>query len=125
MKILVADANLHNRENLASYLKQNGLDVVGTTSSGRQFLDQVQQMSAEIVLLDINLQNGGTIELTKQLTSLQHAPTVIILMISFDPEIEQSGLQAGAYACLAKNDGIDPIINTIQKIQSDLYGDKL
>jgi len=37
-------------------------------------------------------------------------------MTSYDAELERQGFEAGAFACLAKNDGIDPVINTIQKI---------
>lgn len=118
MRILISDAISHNRENLASYLLQRGLEVVGAVSSWNETLKLAKQSEPDIIILDINLPDVDVLELTTGLSALGKSPTVILLMVSYDPVIEQRGLQAGAFACLAKNEGIDPLVDAIQKIQN-------
>lgn len=117
MRILISDANSHNRKNLASFLLQCGLEVVGTVSSGNETQKLAKKLNPEIIILDINLLDVDVLELIKILSALEENPVVLLLMVSYDPVIEQQGLQAGAYACLAKNEGIDPLVDTIEKIQ--------
>lgn len=121
MKILIADGTPHNRKNLASYLVQNGFDVVGTAASGEEARNLSLKLLPEIIILDINLPGVNILELTASLTKSKPKPAVILLTVSHDIAAEQRGLQAGAYACLAKNAGIDPLIDTIQQIKSLFY----
>lgn len=118
MKILIADGTSHNRKNLASYLTQNGFDVVGTAASGKEAQNLALKLSPDIIILSINLPDVDLLEFIASLTKSQSKLAVILLTVSHDPEVAQRGIQAGAYACLAKNDGIDPLINTIQQIKS-------
>lgn len=111
MKILISDANLHNRRNLASFLLAEGMNVIGEAASTRETLVMTRARSADIVILDSNFTH-----LISALLATQKAPKIILLMTSHDAALEEEGLEAGAFACLAKNDGVDPIINTIQNI---------
>lgn len=117
MKILISDATSHNRENLASYLLQSGLEVVGTAALGKETLGFANELLPDIIILDINLPDVDALELITVLTELENRPAVILLLVSRDFAVEHRGLRAGAYACLAKNEGIDPVVDAIQKIQ--------
>jgi len=117
MKILVSDATPHNRQNLAAYLTQSGLNVIATAATGAETFKLVEAFTPDIIILDINLPDVEIFEFIAELQKANQASMVILLMISFDPAVEQRGLQAGAYTCLAKNDGIDPLIHAIQQIQ--------
>jgi DNA-binding NarL/FixJ family response regulator len=119
MKILISDATSHTRQNLAAYLVQRGLNVVGTAVSGKETLDLVQHLSPSIIILDIKLPDVGIFELITELQKEPQSPAVILMMVSHDPVVEQRGLQAGAFACLAKNDGIDPLIDIVYRIKSN------
>ena len=117
MKILISDAISHNRENLASYLSESGLEVVGTAASGTETLKSAKALNPEIIILDINLPDADVLELISVLAEFEKKPVVLLLMVSHDRGIEQLAMQSGAYACLAKNEGIDPLVDTIQKIR--------
>ena len=39
-------------------------------------------------------------------------------MVSHNRAVEQLATQAGTYTCLAKNDGVDPLVDAIQKIKN-------
>ena len=117
MRILISDSIPHNRENLASYLSESGLEVVGTAASGTETLKSAKALNPEIIILDINLPGADVLELISVLAAFEKKPVVLLLMVSHDRGIEQLAMQSGAYACLAKNEGIDPLVDTIQKIR--------
>jgi DNA-binding NarL/FixJ family response regulator len=121
MRILISDAISHNRENLASFLSESGLQVVGSTASGIETLKLAMETKPDIIIQDVNLPDVDALELIMALSKLERGPAVILLMVSHDPTVVKRGLQAGAYACLAKNEGIDPVVDMIQKIQKTNY----
>ena len=51
MKIMISDAVSHNRENLAAYLMQSGLDVIGTATTGKETLEQMHLLKPDITIL--------------------------------------------------------------------------
>ena len=118
MKILISDAISHNRENLANFLSESGLEVVGTAASGTETLKLAVELTPEIIILDINLPDVDAQETTISLKCSQPTVEVILLMVSHNRTVEQQALGAGAYACLAKNEGIDPLVDAIQKIEN-------
>ena len=118
MKILISDAISHNRENLANFLSESGLEVVGTAASGTETLKLAEELNPEIIILDINLPDVDAQETIISLKCSQPTVEVILLMVSHNRTVEQQALGAGAYACLAKNEGIDPLVDAIQKIEN-------
>ena len=121
MKILISDANSHNRENLASFLLETGLEVVGTAAFGKETLKLAKELNPEIIILDVNLPDVDALELIASLKS-SHSPSIVItLLVSHNSIVEHSLLQAGAHTCLAKNEGIDPLIGAIQSIQNSYF----
>ena len=117
MKILISDAISHNRDNLASFLSESGMEVVGTAASGKETLRLATVLKPDLIILDINLPDVDAQETISRLKCSQLTVEVILLMVNHNREVEQQALGAGAYACLAKNEGIDPLVNAIQKIQ--------
>ena len=117
MKILISDATSHNRENLAAYLIQSGLNVVATAGTGADTLKLVEAFTPDVLILDINLPDVEILEFIAELQNTNQALVVMLLMVSQNRAVEQRALGAGAYACLAKDEGIDPLVDAIQKIQ--------
>ena len=117
MKILISDAISHNRENLANFLSESGLEVVGTAASGTETLKLANELNPEVIILDINLPDVDAQETISRLKLSQPTVEVILLMVSHNRAVQQQALGAGAFACLAKNEGVDPLIDAIQKIQ--------
>jgi len=118
MKILISDAISHNRENLASFLSESGLKVIGTAASGIDTLKQAKIHKPDLIIMDINLPDADTLKLISILNEFENKPVVLLLMVSHDHVVEQLALQAGAKSCLAKNEGIDPLVDAIRKIQN-------
>lgn len=117
MKILISDPAVHNRQHLALYLGQSGLEVVGAAASGEETRTLAGALSPTVILLDVNLPDVDVYQLIGDLRRKNQPPAVILITTRPDPEAARSGLLAGASACLAKSEGIDPLIQVIQNIQ--------
>lgn len=117
MKILISDGTIHNRKHLAAFLGQNNLEVVGMAGSGEETLALVGALQPTIILLDVSLPCEDVYQLIADLRRTNHPPAVILMTTRPDPQVVRRGLLAGASACLAKSEGIDPFIKAIQNIQ--------
>lgn len=115
-KILIADAVAHTRENMAVFFSEQGLDVVGTAATGKETKTLAASTAPDVIILDINLPDIHFQELASALTRADNSPKVILMMVREDRIIAQQGIEAGAYACLAKNNGIDPLIQVVREI---------
>jgi len=117
MKILIADTISHNRDNLASFLSESGMKVVGTAASGEETLTLAKVLKPDLIILDINLPDVDVQETISSLKNSQPTVEVILLVVSHNRAVQQQALDAGAFACLAKNEGVDPLLDAIQKSQ--------
>jgi DNA-binding NarL/FixJ family response regulator len=115
MKILISDANIHNRQHLAAFLGQSGLEVAGMAASGEETRALAEVLSPTVILLEANLPDVDVYQLISELQRGDPPPAVILLTTKPDPEVIHRGLLAGAGACLAKSEGIDPIVEAIHQ----------
>lgn len=115
MKILISDATIHNRQHLAAYLGQSGLNVVGAAATGEETRALAKALAPTIILLDADLPDGDVYQLIGELQQSDQPPVVILMTTRPDSEVFRLGMLAGAAACLAKSEGIDPLIDAIKQ----------
>ncbi len=90
MKILVVDDEPLARERLIALIKDlPGREVVGEAGNGRQALQQVEDRSPEVVLLDIRMPGMDGLEVARHLAGLEGSPAVI-----FTTAYDQHALEA-------------------------------
>ena len=78
MKILIVDDEPLARSRLQDLLDDIGNhQIVGEASNGRAAIKQTQQLSPDIVLLDINMPEMSGLEAAIHLSQLEQAPAVI------------------------------------------------
>jgi DNA-binding NarL/FixJ family response regulator len=115
MRILVVDGLQHTRENLKAFLAlYSGLEVVGEASSGLEAVRLSQDLSPEIVLVDINLPDMSGLDATRRLVASGASPIVILLTLHSEDLDPEAATDAGAQACIAKSAGADVIIEAIR-----------
>ena len=71
-----------------------GFTVVGEASSGEEALEKVDQLSPQLVLMDINMDGISGIEATRRITT-DHPGVAVILLSTYDEE----DLPADARSC--------------------------
>ncbi|MGF1589623.1 MAG: response regulator transcription factor [Pleurocapsa sp.] len=116
--LLVDDQNLV-RQGIKSLLEQDSnLQVVGTVKDGRNAIKQVELLSPDIVLLDIEMPTMDGITATKYINHSFPQTKVIILSSHEDEEYLTQAFMAGAKAYILKDSLITDLTKTIVAVNN-------
>jgi len=114
--VLVDDHTLF-RKGLRMLLDESeGIEVVGEASTGKEFLEILEVLQPDVVLMDINMPEMNGMEATT--LALTKYPNLLILMLSMHGEEEYFNqmIDAGVKGFLLKNAEVDEVVKAIQKI---------
>jgi two-component system response regulator AlgR len=115
MKLLIVDDEPLARTRLRTLLTEiEGCEVVGEAANGQQALDLVEEVTPELILLDIEMPGTDGIETASKLQKLSRPPAII-----FTTAYDQHALdafQAGGQAYLLKPVNRQELKDTIQRV---------
>jgi len=117
MRILIVDDHGIVREGLKSLLQnQSDMEVVGEGEDGQIAVELAEQLSPDIVIMDMSMPNLNGIEATRLI--LQHRPntSVIILSMHSDRHIVKETLEAGASAYVLKSNLFDEMLRALETV---------
>ncbi len=117
IRVLIVDDHPMVRHGLRSLLSvYQDVQVVGEADNGTTALQAAEDLSPEVILLDVQLPGPNGVELITQLT--QKAPgTRVVMLTAFDnDEYLLGALKAGAYAYLLKNSPNEAVVETIRLV---------
>jgi DNA-binding NarL/FixJ family response regulator len=117
MRILIVDDHGIVREGLKSLLQnQSDMEVVGEGEDGHIAVDLAEQLSPDMVIMDMSMPNLNGIEATRLI--LQHSPNikVIILSMHSDRHIVKETLDAGASAYVLKSNLFDEMLRALETV---------
>jgi len=101
---VLADDNEPIREALATLLRQEGYDVVGTASSGTEALRLLEQQRPATLVVDVRMPDLDGIEVARRARALSRLRPAIILYTSYaDRSVVAEALDAGARAVVLKD----------------------
>ena len=119
IRVFIADDHFVVRQGLKHILTQNpDMEVVGEAEDGNQVLERIKDLSADVILMDIEMPGKSGWEVMVQLKSLR--PELKVLILSIFPE-DHYGLRlikAGASGYLAKSSAPDQLSQAIRKVAS-------
>ncbi|WCM50050.1 response regulator transcription factor [Pseudomonas sp. WJP1] len=101
--LLVDDHSLIRAGVRALVLDLPGYAVIGEANDGSQLLEMVQQLSPDIVLLDISMKQTGGLEALQRLKRVRPQSKVLILSMHTDPALIMQALESGAHGYLLKD----------------------
>ena len=84
MRVLLADDHPMIAAALDVLLRGSDYEMVGRARSGADALAQVQQLKPHLLLLDVNMPDGGGLDVLRQLRAMRRAPAVILLTAGMD-----------------------------------------
>jgi DNA-binding NarL/FixJ family response regulator len=119
--VLFVDPNLHFLRVATRLLCEHYSDelvIVGTSRGNGDALEQAQARKPQIVLLDLDGNFSGNIQLIPQLRAMLPDVGIIVLGSHDRQEYRQAALDAGAHAFVLKcdlNHALIPAIRTISK----------
>ena len=103
LRVLVVDddfmvARIHER----FVERTDGFEVVGSVRSGREALTAVEELSPDVVLLDVHMPDIDGLEVLRSLRAGGHAVGVVMVTAERDAEVVRSALLGGAQQYLVK-----------------------
>ena len=105
IKILIADDHQMMRAGLRALLEQRpGVKVIAECADGREAVRLAQQLSPDVVVMDINMPDLNGVEATRQICADGKGPKVIAMTGYAPTTFAVEMLDAGASAYLLKTD---------------------
>lgn len=80
-----------------------GYAVIGEANDGSQLVEMVEQLSPDIILLDISMKQTGGLEALQRLKRVRPQCKVLILSMHTDPALIMQALESGAHGYLLKD----------------------
>jgi DNA-binding NarL/FixJ family response regulator len=118
LRILIADDHEVVRRGLAALLQaQEGWEICGEASDGREAVEKAKLLKPDFVILDIGMPNLNGLAATRQLT--QHDPNfkIIVLTITDSDHVIREALDAGARGFVLKSDAVRDLVSAIDALQ--------
>ncbi len=120
VKIILADDHKMIREGIKALLsKTNHIQIVGEAGSGQQVLDLLQQQTADLVLMDINMPELNGIETTKIIRKTHPKVKVLALTMHNDDAHIISMLEAGTNGYILKTSDRATLEKAIEQVSAN------
>ena len=118
LRILIADDHEVVRRGLSALLQaQEGWEICGEASDGREAVEKAKLLKPDFVILDIGMPNLNGLAATRQMT--QHDPNfkIIVLTITDSDHVIREALDAGARGFVLKSDAVRDLVSAIDALQ--------
>src|SRR5215212_5458478 len=117
IKVLIVDDIPETRENLKKLLAfESDVEVVGTASTGREGLELAQELTPDIILMDINMPDMDGITATEAITKAVPATSVIMMSVQSEADYLRRAMLAGARDFLTKPISGEELYSTIRSV---------
>jgi two-component system chemotaxis response regulator CheY len=117
-KILVVDDSSTVREEVAGFLKKNGLDVA-TAVDGKDGLSKVKaDPGIKLVVCDVNMPNMDGLTMVEKVRGELGNKTVNVIMLTTEssPAMKERGKAAGVKGWIVKPFKGDAVLETFRKL---------
>ena len=115
INILLVDDHKILRDGIRSLLKEYGdMEVVGEAANGRTALTLVNELSPDIVIMDISMPDLNGIDATRRINSEFQGVKVIALSMHYDKQFVSEIFKAGATGYLLKDSAFDELEKAIR-----------
>src|SRR5579872_5418908 len=104
IRVLVVDDQRLMRDGIASLLSlQDGIEVVGTASNGKEALEQSLALQPHVILMDVRMPVMDGVAATAQVRRQLPSCRILMLTTFDDEQYVIKALQAGASGYLLKD----------------------
>ncbi|GMA61555.1 response regulator [Alicyclobacillus fastidiosus] len=114
-KILVVDDAAFMRMMIKDILSKNGFEVVGEAADGAQAVERYQELSPDLVTMDITMPEVDGIEALKRIRAIDSEARVIVCSAMGQQAMVIDAIQAGAKDFIVKPFQADRVIEAVQK----------
>ena len=120
IRLVIADDHKIIRESLGMLLSHiDNIEIVGEASNGKELLGLLENIAADIILMDISMPEMNGIEATTIVNSKKPWIKIIGLSIHSQAVIIKKMLAAGAFGYVTKNSSSNEIFTAIDKVRNN------
>ncbi|MEW5805888.1 MAG: response regulator [Acidobacteriota bacterium] len=121
-RIFVIDDEFEILELTRMILEKEGFQVMGA-SSGREALLKLQEISPDLILLDINMPEMGGWELLRVLKADEITASIPVILFTIKSEVRDKihGIQEGAFDYITKPFSYDELVSRVKRIFECLH----
>jgi two-component system response regulator NreC len=117
IRLLIADDHALLRQALRTLLDgQDGLEVVGEASNGRDAVEAAERLLPDVVLMDMVMPGLNGIEATRQITKRVPGCRILILTAYLEDERLLQSLRAGANGYVVKNSDLEELLLAVRSV---------
>ena len=119
VRVLIADDHRIVRDGLRSLIaEEQDMSVVGEAENGRAAVELAQELSPDVVIMDVSMPGLNGLEATRQIRKAVPAPRVIALSMHADRRFVTGMLSAGASGYLLKDCAFEELVRAIRAVAS-------
>ena len=116
LRVMVVDDHPMWRDGVARDLKESGLEVVATASTGTEALTRARATRPQVVVLDLQIPAPTGVEVTAQLVSDDPSVRVLILSASGEQDDVLQAVKAGATGYLVKSASRAELLAAVRRV---------
>jgi len=119
IKVVLADDHQIVRHGLRSLLSaEPDIEVIGEADNGRAVIRLVQELSPQVVIMDISMPDLNGIEATRQILSDFSGVKVIALSMHSDSLFVLNMFKAGASGYLLKDCALEELVKAVRTVMN-------
>ncbi len=119
IKVFIVDDHAIFRDGLKMiFNKSDEIDVVGESESGEEFLEMMNGVDFDVVLMDLKMGGINGIETTERALKVNPGLKILVLSTYGEEEFLERIIQAGAMGFLLKNVLKETLYNAIKLVYS-------
>jgi len=120
IRILLVDDHKILRDGICSLVKgYDDMEVVGEAADGRTALRLVQELSPDVVIMDISMPDLNGIDATRKITADYPEVKVIALSMHYDKQFVSEIFKAGASGYLIKDSAFDELEHAVRVVMQN------
>jgi two-component system response regulator NreC len=116
LRLLLADDHLMMRDGLRSILTEEGFEVVGEASDGREAVKLAQTLGADVAVLDISMPLLNGIDAAREILKDSPRTKIIILTMHTDDRYVLASLRAGIAGFVLKSKAASNLVQAIHTV---------
>jgi DNA-binding NarL/FixJ family response regulator len=119
IQIVLADDHPLVRRGIRNLIRNApDIEVIGEASNGPEALRMVEELTPDVLLLDMEMPGLNGVEVTRRLRVIKPSVRILVLSTYTDKQYILGALASGAAGYLTKEEAIQTLIRAIRQVAS-------
>ena len=119
LRVMIVDDHELFRRGIQMVLEQeDDLEVVGEATDGEQAVSKAEELTPDVVLMDVRMPKNSGIEATRKIKELIPSAKILMLTVSDQEEDLYEAIKAGASGYLLKEISEEDVADAIRSVWS-------